>query len=502
MVPRRVSRELCPEECGWTGAKGPIPVAFSTAGGASGSIRRTFPVLKGIPHVPHTPRDTGHGLSCGLEGHVASIAIAGGGIAGLACAGRLARAGHDVEVLEAADAPGGRVAGERRGPLRLEHGADVFGPRAIALRRRAAELGLAGGLRPWSHGPDALCTGGALHALGGARGWGRALARAARAGGARSLPHLLRGAAGALVSGGEAREDQTLGTWLGPRGAGEPLAAPLEPLLVAAAGAGVDALSAGAALRALRGLGVGAPLESFAEGADALPRAMAADLPVRLGCRVTAIETETDGARVRYTARGRESRVIADAVVVAVPGDRAAPLCVKLTPAERGFLEGVRYAPAIVVTLICDRAPRELLARRVWFDPAEGGVLAELRADHRRPGAAPLGMGLLRAVLTPEATRRLWDASDAAVADAVFEQLAYGPLGAVAPRDFAVRRWPSAHPVCAPGHVAARRRFASRVDRSPRLVFAGDYLGAEEGGGVEAALASGLRAADALIRRL
>ncbi|HXV36350.1 MAG TPA: FAD-dependent oxidoreductase, partial [Myxococcota bacterium] len=40
---------------------------------------------------------------------------------------------------------------------------------------------------------------------------------------------------------------------------------------------------------------------------------------------------------------------------------------------------------------------------------------------------------------------------------------------------------------------AQRIRFERRIDRSPRLFFAGDYL---VGAGIEAALASGLRAAD------
>lgn len=54
------------------------------------------------------------------------IAVIGAGVAGLACAGKLARAGVDVVVLEKGRGPGGRISTRRAGPFEFDHGAPFF----------------------------------------------------------------------------------------------------------------------------------------------------------------------------------------------------------------------------------------------------------------------------------------------------------------------------------------------------------------------------------------
>jgi phytoene dehydrogenase-like protein len=56
----------------------------------------------------------------------ADVIIVGAGLAGLACARRIAAAGLDPIVLEAADVPGGRVRTERVGGFLLDHGFQVL----------------------------------------------------------------------------------------------------------------------------------------------------------------------------------------------------------------------------------------------------------------------------------------------------------------------------------------------------------------------------------------
>ena len=48
---------------------------------------------------------------------MASILVVGGGLAGLVCGRRLARAGHEVELIETESAVGGRLR-----PIETEHG--------------------------------------------------------------------------------------------------------------------------------------------------------------------------------------------------------------------------------------------------------------------------------------------------------------------------------------------------------------------------------------------
>lgn len=70
--------------------------------------------------------------------------VVGGGIAGLAIARRLARAGRRVTILEASPTVGGQLAAQRLGGVDLDAGAESFASRGAAVIELLAELGLAG----------------------------------------------------------------------------------------------------------------------------------------------------------------------------------------------------------------------------------------------------------------------------------------------------------------------------------------------------------------------
>ena len=84
------------------------------------------------------------------------VIVVGAGIAGLVCARRLVRAGHDVTVLERAQAVGGRVRTTVRDGFRLDHGFQVL---FTAYPTLAAELDLAA-LAPRDFLPAARLAGG------------------------------------------------------------------------------------------------------------------------------------------------------------------------------------------------------------------------------------------------------------------------------------------------------------------------------------------------------
>ena len=83
-------------------------------------------------------------------------------------------------------------------------------------------------------------------------------------------------------------------------------------------------------------------------------------------------------------------------------------------------------------------------------------------------------------------------ATDASLADLVLENLAYSPTGPLRPDAFVVTRHADAVPRFDAAHCRRLSRFALRLERSPRLAFAGDFLA---GPSADAAIASGLRAA-------
>lgn len=63
------------------------------------------------------------------------VVVVGAGLAGLACAGELSEAGHEVLVLEAADAVGGRVRTDRVDGFTIDRGFQVLNTAYPALRR-------------------------------------------------------------------------------------------------------------------------------------------------------------------------------------------------------------------------------------------------------------------------------------------------------------------------------------------------------------------------------
>ena len=188
---------------------------------------------------------------------------------------------------------------------------------------------------------------------------------------------------------------------------------------------------------------------------------------------------------------------MADAVVVALPGCEVAALCPKLSPGERGFFEQICYTRDITASLMLKSAPRMLSFDAASFPRSAAMGLTALSVEHRKPGFAPPSAGLLRATLATRATDRLWEAADSEILEFVDRELARTPVGRLKPQDYAISRTHRMYPIFYPGYLSNLVRFGRRIDRSPRLFFAGDYL---IGPGVESALTSGMRAATEIAR--
>ncbi len=437
---------------------------------------------------------------------MASIVVVGGGVAGLTCAWRLQRAGHDVEVLEREAEAGGRMRTERHGAFRLDRGAGVLAGSDRNLHGVALALGLEPSLRPLARAPSVVLRGGRLHTAD-LRSPLRLLTSDLLSASARArLPRLaldvLRRSRrldplrpeSAAVHDGEAAADA-----LRARVGDEALAWLLGPSLASVVGAEPEHLSWGLGLLVLRWLASRPGAESFVGGGGLFTKTLADAVSLRRGCEVFQVETETDGARIRFRAQGRERSVLADAVVVALPGCDVARVCPKLTPSEGGFFEEVRYSRGMVVQLLFETAPATLPYGGVWFPRCEGGDLQSLDVAHRRAGVTPPGAGLLCARLTEAAAEGLWEAPDAAISDRVLGSLARTPIGRLAPLECAVQRFAPMLPRLPPGSLRRLAAFLGRIDRSPRLAFAGDYLVAPR---VEGAVTSGMRAATEVVQSL
>lgn len=447
---------------------------------------------------------------------MSSIVVAGGGLAGLACAWRLREAGHDVELLEASANAGGAVQTELVGGYRLEHGPAALGPLEPNHRFLVSRLGLSDSLVPIKPSGEAVLRRGACVPLDTSRLRSLAasplLSVSAKFRSTRLLAELARQRSDFDFHHPErmaAHERTDAATDLARLVGVEARDFLFGPIAEAGLGVGLEGCSdAFVRLALYRELFAGSGASSATAllgGMGRVVDALVAQVPVRTRTRVVAIETEQSGAVVRYrttstrTGDEREGRVFADAVVVALSPAEASEVCPKLTPGERGFLNSVSSQRAMVVHLLLDDRLRSHPFYTLHIPAQLGLDVARIRIESHKRDAAPPGSGLLRVDLAPRSIDRQWRMDDAKLGRRVVEAVERTPLGRLRPQRVVVHREERAVSRFGPGSLARLHAFIERCDRTPRLAFAGDHC---VGPYTEGALTSGMRAATEIAREV
>lgn len=427
------------------------------------------------------------------------VVVIGAGIAGLACAWRLKSSGHAVTVLERNVRAGGRMRSECHDGYIIDRGAQFIASAYTNLHDLARETGLADQVRTMPRARDAVLRAGKLHAI--EHGSTLALLRTPllSPGAKLRLPRLLfemwrrRRHLDPHRPELAARFDhEDMPTFLRRTVGDEAFEYVFAPSFSSTFDSDPEDLSGAFVMLASRLMLSGFTLQSFTSGTGQLTATLAEATEARTGCRVERVSSDASGVAVEFRENGGACRIEADAACLAVPGPLAEAICPTLVPAEREFLTAVRYVRGIIVYLLFDRPPRTVPYYGIAFPRREGIELYGLAVDHRKPGAAPPGAGLLNVALTARAADRLWGADDAAIVEHVLANLARTPVGRLHPREALVHRWEPMLPQFYAGYTGRLARFLGRRERSPRLAFAGDYL---VGPFTEAALTSGLRAA-------
>jgi squalene-associated FAD-dependent desaturase len=421
---------------------------------------------------------------------VRTVAVVGGGWAGLAAAVRASQAGRQVTLFDMAGQLGGRARGVSVGGLALDNGQHILigaYTRTLALMRTVG-ADVEGGLwrqplelrYPDGRGlklPPGPAVPGFVRAVLSCQGW-RWSDRLA----------LLSAAAGWAATGfrcDPALTVQALCHKL-PAAVRQLL---IDPLCVAALNTPASEASAQVLLRVLRdalfsGRG-GADLLLPRRSLDALlpqpARAwlQAAGVPVQLGQRVQQLTSAGAGWCVDGAAF--------DAVVLACSAAEAARLAEPTAPAWAELARGLRYEPIVTVYLQCDGA-RMPSAMTALIEGPEAP--AQFAFDHGALDATP---GLFAFVVS--GARRWVDAGLETTGQAVLQQ---------ALQAFAAGTWPSAPRVL---RVLAEKRATFRctpgLDRppaqiAPGLVAAGDYVRGPYPATLEGAVRSGEAAIKAL----
>ncbi|HSJ51068.1 MAG TPA: protoporphyrinogen oxidase, partial [Actinomycetota bacterium] len=403
-----------------------------------------------------------------------SVAVVGGGVAGLAAAYRLLRADPSLQVtvLEAAPDVGGRLRSVKVADLELEAGPDSFVARKPWAVELCRELGLdlvapnAEGAFVWTElGLERLPP----TALGVPAG-GRAVARwpgLSRRGRARALLDLVRRPR--RVEG-----DRALGAVLRRRLGDEATDALTAPLLAGLFAGDVDRLGvastfpelatwerdvgsllrgAGAALGAARD--AGSMFLRPAAGVPALPAALADALgpeTIRTSTEAAAVARDGSGFVVR-NVDGRE--VVAASVVLATPAFVAARLIADLEPAAAAELEAIRYVSTAVALLVYPEGTAQALPDASGFVVPSGRapMTAATFLSRKWPHPAFGDRAVLRCFVGADGVEDVLDAADEEIIEAVARHLAALLPLAERLEAFAVVRWPRSMPQYEVGHL-------------------------------------------------
>ncbi len=467
------------------------------------------------------------------------IVVVGGGIAGLAAAHRLQELSREREiplrftVLEASGRVGGTLGTEQRDGFLLEVGPDSFlseKPWALALCRRIGLEPELIGTRD-EHRATFVAHNGKLELLPE----GFMLLAPTKFGPLLrsrlfSWPGKLRMALDLVLPRGPQRDDESLGSFVRRRFGYEVLERVAQPLIGGIYTADPDSLSLAATMprflqmerdhrsviAAMWKAARNRPQEaksasgarwslfvSLRDGMQTLVETLAARLSlgqIRHHCAVSQLDRTEDG-QWRVTCLDG-STLAADGVILATPTFQTAPLLRQLDPQLAAHLDTIQYSSAATVNLAFrrDQIPHPLNGFGFVVPAVEHRkIIACSFSSVKYAGRAPEGYALVRAFVGGSLQAELFNLDDAAMAQAVRQELATFLGIQAAPLFVHIARYPRSMPQYRVGHLRLVETIEQRVARHPGLALAGN---AYRGVGIADCVRGGEAAAELVLTQV
>jgi protoporphyrinogen/coproporphyrinogen III oxidase len=465
-----------------------------------------------------------------------TVAVIGGGVAGLTAAFLLKDAGLAVTVLEGSPRLGGKLSVSEVGGVAVDAGAEALlarRPEGVGL---IGELGLAGELE----------TPGTTAAGIWTRGQVRALPRRQFMGVPADFDEL--GATGILSGGGLTRArqdlslpdsasggDESVTSRVGARFGHEVVDRLVEPLLGGVYAGRCEDLSFEATLPALahaaRGrrsltqaaasilppapppgqpaAGQPAPPPVFTTltgGLGTLPAALAdaSGAAVRTSAMVRELARTSTGWRLTVGSAHAPEQLDADAVIIAVPGRPASRLLAGVAGAAAAALAEIRYASMAIITLAYPETAFDVpLTRSGFLVPAVDGkavkavTFSSVKWPHLRRGDP--GLHIVRCSVGRLGEDAVLQRDDPELAGLAAADLADATGVRGDPVDVRVSRWGGGLPQYSVGHLDRVARIRAGIAAEPGLAVCG---AAYDGVGIPACISTARLAVDQVLAYL
>jgi len=429
----------------------------------------------------------------------ARVAIVGAGIAGTTAAYRLAQAGHTPVVLEAADYIGGRIQSVRRGDFLFDIGAFIYlgsYGESVDLMR---EVGLGAQIQKFD-AYGAMPRDGKLNYLDFNKPLQTILSTKYISGGAKlkllklmlfllnNWKHLNYDDAAGIA----AVDDDSVKSY-----ADRELSPELLDYIAAVVVRGPwlinpERASVAQLLWTMKNF-FKPYFYGLDTGMDALPRALASGLDVRLGAKVTNVVDHGNEAELTWESGGASITERFDACILTTTTNVTLQVFPQVSGFVREFFETTTYISSVNTHIALKSRPANP-ATYIMASPKEqpdfcGVIVDHLKARYR----APADKGMITVFCRDEWCKANLQTPDEQILSQVlgFIKPYYGDLSGQV-EDVMIGRWERVVPIMQAGrfkHVAA---YQKSVDPLARVQFAGDL---EPIGGVNAALVSGGKAA-------
>lgn len=445
-----------------------------------------------------------------------SVAVIGGGVAGLVAARRLALLGADVTLLEAGPRLGGQLRSEVVAGHPIDVGAEALhlaGPHVTGL---VTELGLADELVTSAPGFSWIWTGRRLRRLpAGVGPAGPTRLAPVVTGRVLSPRGVLRAAAEPLIPGSVSEGDVSVGALLSKRFGRQVTERLVDPLLGSLHAGDVSRLSARAVtpqlvadatsrrslLLARRGqaTGVRVPFATLPRGLGSLPDRLLGGTGVVVRRSTAARSIVPVKGRHRVEVGAGEALTV-DAVVLAVPALVAGDLLEPVAPRAAAHLVGLRSASVVTVLAAYPRRAVEatpaLRATGLLVPSSAGRLLkAATFLSSKWPHLSDPAHAFVRLSAGRAGSSAVADLDDEELVERLHGDLTDATGLATGPTEVHVCRWPNALTQLEVGHLERIESVRRELRDHPGIVLAGASY---EGLGVSACVRSGLQAAAAV----